>query len=98
MLGELTPGFCLSHGRGDLTRDLSYRAAPTSRLVKDIPCDRIIDVVLLRAIARRKLDTMPVFFRTSFLGAGSESSDASSINPHRSGRLLRVTTPLGAIR
>ena len=98
MLGKLTHGLCLSHGRGPRIPNLSYRAVPISRLVKDIPCDRIIDVVLLRAMARRKLDTMPVFFRTSVLGAGIEISDASSINPHRRGRLLRVTTPLGAIR
>ena len=98
MQGELTPGLCLNHGRGPRIPDLSYRAGPISSLVKDIPCDRIIDVVLLRAMARRKLDTMPVFFRTSFLGADSESFDASSINPHRGGRLLRVIMPLGAIR
>ena len=71
---------------------------PTSHLVNGIPCERIMDVVLLRAMALKKLETIPVFFRTSFGDAGYATTDVSSNRPHCGGKLLRVTTPLGAIR
>ena len=71
---------------------------PTSPLENAIAWDRIIEVVLLRALARRKLETMPVFFRTSLRGVGRETAGGSSNKPHWGGTPLRVTTSLGAIK
>ena len=71
---------------------------PTSPLENAIPWGRIIKVVLLRAMTRRKLETMPVFFRTSLCGGGRETAGVSSSKPHWGGTPLRVTTSLGAIR
>ena len=60
------------------------------RKLKEFGVDKARPVLL--EMARNRLDTIPVFFRTGFLGAATNARGVSSSNPHRGGSKRRLTT------